>query len=95
MKGKLRTEAYAAPAFVEKHEVYRQAAEEKIAENVNNREEALKQAQRTARRKAAVELGIESVFGPEWDNAEEHAGAISPGDAKILLFPVRSGPFCA
>ena len=39
---------------------------------------------------AAQLPGLEAVFGPDWDNADEHAGAISPGDAKILLFPVRS-----
>ncbi len=33
---------------------------------------------------------LEIVFGPETDNASEHAGALSTGDAKILLFPVRS-----
>jgi CRISPR-associated protein Cmr4 len=33
---------------------------------------------------------LESVFGPETDNASDHAGALSTGDAKILLFPVRS-----
>lgn len=33
---------------------------------------------------------LEAVFGPETDNASEHAGALSTGDAKILLFPVRS-----
>lgn len=30
------------------------------------------------------------VFGPEPGKAHEHAGAISVGDARILLFPVRS-----
>jgi CRISPR-associated protein Cmr4 len=35
-------------------------------------------------------LHFEAVFGPETDNADKHAGALSPGDAKILLFPVRS-----
>ncbi len=32
----------------------------------------------------------EIIFGPPTDRAHEHAGAISVGDAKILLFPVRS-----
>jgi CRISPR-associated protein Cmr4 len=40
--------------------------------------------------KAAQELGLEAVFGPETDRADAHAGAISPGDARLLLFPVRS-----
>ncbi len=30
------------------------------------------------------------IFGPDKDNASEHAGAVSVGDAKVLLFPVRS-----
>ncbi len=33
---------------------------------------------------------IHTIFGPPTDRAGEHAGAISVGDAKILLFPVRS-----
>jgi len=32
----------------------------------------------------------EAIFGPETGNASEHAGALSVGDARILLFPVRS-----
>jgi len=31
-----------------------------------------------------------AIFGPETDQASEHAGALSTGDARILLFPVRS-----
>ena len=31
-----------------------------------------------------------AIFGPETDRASDHAGALSPGDAKILLLPVRS-----
>lgn len=33
---------------------------------------------------------FEAIFGPETERASEHAGALSVGDAKILLFPVRS-----
>lgn len=33
---------------------------------------------------------FEAIFGPETERASEHAGALSSGDAKILLFPVRS-----
>lgn len=33
---------------------------------------------------------LEAIFGPETERASEHAGALSVGDAKILLFPVRS-----
>lgn len=32
----------------------------------------------------------EIVFGPATEGASEHGGAVSVGDAKILLFPVRS-----
>lgn len=31
-----------------------------------------------------------AAFGPETNNAHDHAGAFSPGDARLLLFPVRS-----
>ncbi len=31
-----------------------------------------------------------ALFGPDTDNASEHAGALSFGDARLLLFPVRS-----
>lgn len=30
------------------------------------------------------------VFGPDTQNASEHAGALAVGDAQIVLFPVRS-----
>lgn len=33
---------------------------------------------------------VEAVFGPMTDRAEEHAGAVSVGEARIVLFPVRS-----
>lgn len=31
-----------------------------------------------------------AVFGPETENASDHAGALAVGDARVLLFPVRS-----
>lgn len=31
-----------------------------------------------------------AIFGPETPNASDYAGALSTGDARILLFPVRS-----
>lgn len=31
-----------------------------------------------------------AIFGPDGDSASEYAGALSVGDARILLFPVRS-----
>jgi len=32
----------------------------------------------------------EVLFGPETQRAHEHAGCVSPHDARILLFPIRS-----
>lgn len=31
-----------------------------------------------------------TIFGPDTDKADAHAGAVSVGDARILLFPVQS-----
>lgn len=33
---------------------------------------------------------LTAIFGPEVGNASEHAGALAAGDARLLLFPVRS-----
>lgn len=33
---------------------------------------------------------FEAIFGPETERAGDHAGALSTGDARLLLFPVRS-----
>jgi CRISPR-associated protein Cmr4 len=33
---------------------------------------------------------VEAIFGPESERAGDHAGALSTGDARLLLFPVRS-----
>ncbi|MDW8327246.1 MAG: type III-B CRISPR module RAMP protein Cmr4, partial [Anaerolineales bacterium] len=33
---------------------------------------------------------VKIVFGPETNSASDHAGALSVGDARVLLFPVRS-----
>jgi len=33
---------------------------------------------------------VKIVFGPETQGASDHAGALSVGDARVLLFPVRS-----
>lgn len=46
-----------------------------------------------ARRRCPVTLSeadFLAVFGPETESAADHAGALSVGDARILLFPVRS-----
>lgn len=32
----------------------------------------------------------QAIFGPETNSAADHAGALSAGDARLLLFPVRS-----
>jgi CRISPR-associated protein Cmr4 len=40
--------------------------------------------------KGKDEQKIRIVFGPDTKEAHEHAGALSVGDAQILLFPVRS-----
>jgi len=36
------------------------------------------------------ETTVHAIFGPETADASAHAGALSIGDARILLFPVRS-----
>lgn len=33
---------------------------------------------------------IEALFGKAGDSGENYAGAVAPGDARVLLFPVRS-----
>jgi len=33
---------------------------------------------------------VQAIFGPRDDKASDHAGALSPGDGRLLLFPVRS-----
>lgn len=33
---------------------------------------------------------VKAIFGPEGNDASEHAGALCVADAKLLLFPVRS-----
>jgi len=94
IKGKLRAEGYRWEPFVNKYNEYlpqfeaqfRQAAEGKPVKE----EEIKRKAEKEARRKAAKELGLEAVFGPESEEASEHAGALSPCDARLLLLPVRS-----
>lgn len=46
-------------------------------------------AQAKATRKLTSEEHL-AIFGPETDKASEYAGALSTGDARLLLFPVRS-----
>jgi CRISPR-associated protein Cmr4 len=53
--------------------------------------QSLKGVLRRAYEKLSKNKGnTEIIFGPPTDRAHEHAGAISVGDAKVLLFPVRS-----
>jgi len=33
---------------------------------------------------------FKAIFGPETGNAADHAGALAPADARLLLFPLRS-----
>ncbi len=42
------------------------------------------------RDKSGAKEKIEALFGPETQRASEHAGCVSPHDARLLLFPVRS-----
>lgn len=51
---------------------------------------SLKGRLRAEARKRLPEDEFVAIFGPETDRASDHAGALSPGDARILLFPVRS-----
>lgn len=94
VKGKLRSKAYEWQPFVQKKEQYK--AQELAAIQQDNKwkdkseKEQKQEAEKRARKKAAKELGLEIVFGPEGDEADAHAGALSPGDARLLLFPVRS-----
>src|SRR5581483_2990503 len=43
-----------------------------------------------ARRWGMMEAEWEAIFGPETERASDHAGALAVGDARLLLFPVRS-----
>lgn len=53
---------------------------------------SLKGRLRAEARPPRLEPGeFKAIFGPETDdNPSEHAGALSPGDARLVLFPVRS-----
>jgi CRISPR-associated protein Cmr4 len=52
---------------------------------------AVKGALRTrAEDKFGKNDSVRYVFGPDTDNASEHAGALLVGDARLLLLPVRS-----
>jgi CRISPR-associated protein Cmr4 len=51
---------------------------------------SLKGRLRAAARGRLEENEWKAIFGPETANASDHAGALAIGDARILLFPVRS-----
>lgn len=105
IKGKLRAESYGLPKLTEHEAVVRPKIlsellnklhadakwNQKSEEDRQKAEsEAGQQADLEKRRRAAQELGYEAVFGPDTNHADDHAGAFSPGDARLLLFPVRS-----
>lgn len=94
IKGKLRAEAYESTAYqaLKAQHATRIANELKASDKWQDKSEAdrEREAARRARKTAARELGLEAIFGPESDEADLHAGAMSPGDARLLLFPVRS-----
>ena len=52
--------------------------------------QSLKGVLRRAYEKSENGVKTEVIFGPSTERAHDHAGAVSVGDAKILLFPVRS-----
>jgi CRISPR-associated protein Cmr4 len=92
IKGRLRGEAYAKdPQFQQRFAALKSQYEAQIPRDEKDKERAKSEATKRARREAAKEAGLEAIFGPETgENASEHAGALSAGDARILLFPVRS-----
>lgn len=94
VKGKLRSKAYEWQPFVQLKEQYKEQKLAALQQDQKWKDKTEKdqerEAEKHARKKAAKELGLEVVFGPEGDEADAHAGAISPGDARLLLFPVRS-----
>lgn len=94
IKGKLRAEAYEWRPFVQKKEALKLKELVQLLQDPawqgKPEEQQEREAERRARKRAAKELGLELVFGPEADEASKHAGAFTPGDARLLLFPVRS-----
>jgi CRISPR-associated protein Cmr4 len=91
LKGRLRAEAYARDQrFQKRFAELKVDYEAKIPLDEKDKEKAKAEANRRARRDAAQEAGLEAIFGPETEGAAEYAGALSTGDARILLFPVRS-----
>lgn len=92
LKGKLRAEAYQWSDYVLRREGYQSEVEAELRREgqIQDDEILKREAARRARVRAAQQMGLEAVFGPETDRADAHAGAVSPSDARLLLFPVRS-----
>jgi len=92
LKGRMRAETYARyEPFKKRYEELLAQFVREISSETKDKEQAKQNAENRARRQAARETGLEAIFGPEaGEGASEFAGAISFGDARILLFPVRS-----
>jgi CRISPR-associated protein Cmr4 len=94
IKGKLRAEAYEWDEFVKEKDTLKPQKLAQLKQDTAWKDKPEKdqesEAEKRARKEAAKQKGLEAVFGPEGDEADHHAGALSPGDARLLLFPVRS-----
>lgn len=90
IKGKLRAEAYEWKPFVDCKQQIKEALLKSETRENETQEQFERRCENEARKQAAKKLGLEVVFGPEGDEAHDHAGALSPGDARLLLFSVRS-----
>lgn len=98
IKGRLRAECY--DKFWQSLGVncYEAALQKKLQELIDkNMKEGSKKQDGELRLQAEIDLrkmiqkeGLEGAFGPDTEHGDEHAGAVSAGDARILLFPVRS-----
>jgi CRISPR-associated protein Cmr4 len=92
VKGRLRAECYEyfwKKIYPEKKQDFlKNLLDKNMQEGLNlSTEEMQQQAEKAVTPKS---YGLEAAFGPDTTHAEEHAGAVSVGDARILLFPVRS-----
>ncbi len=90
LKGKLRAEAYEWKPFVDRKEQIKATLLQRPRQQGEDDKQFERRCENEARKQAAKALGLEVVFGPEGDEADHHAGALSPGDVRLLLFPVRS-----
>ena len=96
VKGRLRSAFYLSKEFEDtrlKHQqrIKQELVAKEMEKGVDRKNGELDRiAEQRSWRDAAKALGYEAVFGPDTEGAAEHAGAFSPGDARLLLFPVRS-----